>query len=150
MVEKLPISDFIWRSLTKQQIEEYDAAGDTGYFVECDLTIPNELHDKFNCFPIAAEPLEITEKIASPKSLEILKGRTQNELPTGSKRKLPFPDDQKVKKFSCVKLAPNPFSKEKVYLSYPESTVVYTGRSSARGYIQSSAIQAGKLIIYNS
>ena len=96
MVEKLPISDFIWRSLTKQQIEEYDAAGDTGYFVECDLSIPNELHDKFNCFPIAAEPLEITEKIASPKSLEILKGRTQNEVPTGSKRKLPFPDDQKV------------------------------------------------------
>ena len=117
MVEKLPISNFAWTSLTKQQIMEYDPDSDTGYFVECDLSIPSELHDKFNCFPIAAEPLKVTEKIASKKSLEIRSKRYQryniedNDLLSHSGVKA-----KKAKieqKFSCTKLAPNLFTKSK-------------------------------------
>ena len=127
MVEKLPVSDFVWTSLSQQQIRDYDPESNIGYFVECDLSIPNELHDKFNCFPIAAEPLNITEKIASSKSLEIrAKRKPQAEVPEelqdtalpGDKRELPFnnPPAKKIKtdlKFSCIKLAPNLLPKSK-------------------------------------
>ena len=27
--------------------------GEKGYFVECDLSVPKELHDKFNGYPLA-------------------------------------------------------------------------------------------------
>ncbi|MCP4458319.1 MAG: hypothetical protein GY816_09905, partial [Cytophagales bacterium] len=69
MVEKQPVSDFKWTIITKEEIEQYDTTSDTGCFVEVDLEIPNNLHDKFNCFPVAPEPLEVTEKIASERSL---------------------------------------------------------------------------------
>ena len=130
MVEKLPVSDFIWCSLTKQQVRDYNPESDTGYFIECDLSIPNELHDKFNCFPVAAEPLTITESVASPKSLKIRSKRYQRRIlndpeeseessaKIGVKRKLPSlePEPKKVKleqAFSCTKLAPNLLPKSK-------------------------------------
>ena len=80
MVEKLPISGFKWSTLTLDEIKNYNTNSDVGYFVEVDLTIPDELHDKFNCFPLAPEPLDITENVASPKSLEIRSKRTEKEI----------------------------------------------------------------------
>ncbi len=79
MVEKQPVSDFKWSTLTKDQIVNYDSKSEIGYLVEVDLSIPDALHDKFNCFPIAPEPLEITEKVASPKSLDLRRKRRQIE-----------------------------------------------------------------------
>ena len=113
MVEKLPISDFTWTTLTKQQIQEYDPESETGYLVECDLSFPNEVHDKFNCFPIAAEPLEITQNVASPKSLEIRSKRHQETIVEETS---PDPKPKRAKieqKFSCIKLAPNLLPKSK-------------------------------------
>ena len=129
LLEKQPISNFTWSSLTKEDIINYDHNSDIGYFVECDLSIPNNLHDKFNCFPIAAEPLEITEKNASPKSLEIRKKRRErrviieapvdDRLQAGTKHKLskkgPEPKRRKLvpETFASTKLAPNLLPKHK-------------------------------------
>ena len=97
MVQKQPYSGFRWfdKPLTETEIMNWDVDGDYGCFVEVDLVVPDNLHDKFNCFPLAAEHLEITEEVASPTSLAIRKKRE------GSKH------------FSSTKLAPNLLPKKK-------------------------------------
>ena len=98
MVQKQPISGFKWleRSLTEKEIMSWDVDGQYGCFVEADLTIPPSLHDKFSDYPLAPEPLTITEEIASPTSLMIRKKR-----------------NGKSEKFASEKLAPNLFAKTK-------------------------------------
>ena len=129
MVEKLPISGFDWTTISSDDIKNYNADGSIGYFVEVDLVIPNEHHEKFNCFPIAPEPLDITHEVASPKSLDIRRKRRRvvnlveepSDFPllrAGQKHKLPTigPEPKKAKidlPFSCIKLAPNLLPKTK-------------------------------------
>ena len=98
MIQKQPISGFKWleKPLTEEQILTWDVDGKYGCFVEVDLEIPPSLHDKFNDYPLAPEPLTITEGIASPTSLAIRKKR-----------------NGKSEKFSSEKLAPNLFAKNK-------------------------------------
>ena len=98
----MPISSFAWRKqpLTQAEIEQWDTDGDYGCFVEVDISIPPELHEKFNCYPILAEPLEINEQMISPASMEIRKKRLQER---GGKQI----------KFSSTKLAPNLLPKKK-------------------------------------
>ena len=97
MVQKQPFSCFTWLNTpsSEKQILEWDVDGDYGCFLEVDLVVPNELHDKFNCFPLAAEHMEITEKIASATSLAIRKKREGSSS------------------FSSTKLAPNLLPKQK-------------------------------------
>ena len=53
MSQKLPEKEFEWfEGLTEQDIRNY-TDGEFGYFVECDLKYPNELHDKHNDYPLA-------------------------------------------------------------------------------------------------
>ena len=75
MVQKQPISEFKWlgRALSEEDIMAWDVDGEYGCFVEVDLIIPPSLHDKFSDYPLAPEPLTITEEIASPTSLLIRK-----------------------------------------------------------------------------
>ena len=50
---------------------------DTGYFVECDLHYPKELHDTHNNYPLAVEQKEIMKNELSPYQLNQLE--THNE-----------------------------------------------------------------------
>ena len=90
---------------------------------------------KFNCFPIAPENIDITEKLASPKSLEIRRKRNQREAPRedprengGGKIKVPknkarvtpYPLPKIAtggEKFSNKKLAPNLLPKKNIYVT---------------------------------
>ena len=106
MVSKMPIAEFEWSSLTEDDVRNYNPDGDYGYFVECDITIPDSLHSKFNDYPIAPEPLEINETNSSPKSLEIRAKRFSTEDNPSKRRKI-------EQSFSSVKLAPNLYPKTK-------------------------------------
>ena len=100
MVQKQPVSDFKWtdRLRSREEITNYNPNGKHGYFLEVDISTPEEIHDKFNCYPIIPEPLEINEKMASPMSLKICGKRNG------------VSDLEKLK-FSSTKLAPNLFPK---------------------------------------
>jgi hypothetical protein len=55
MCEKLPYKDFRWSKLTKDEISNYNADGDEGCFIECDLEYPEELFNLHNDYPLAPE-----------------------------------------------------------------------------------------------
>lgn len=68
-VFKLPQKDF--RFLTEKEKDEIDwvsvdLTGDLGYFVECDLLYPPEIHDQTMSFPLCPENVEITFDMLSP------------------------------------------------------------------------------------
>jgi hypothetical protein len=56
-----------------------------GYFVECDLDYPKELHDAHNEYPLAPERFRVTEKMLSEKQREIHSAYTFNRSTTYSK-----------------------------------------------------------------
>ena len=111
----MPISDFKWlkKSWNREEILNYNPEGAFGHFLEVDISTPEQLHDKFNCYPIMPEPLDITKKLASPKSLEIRRKR-YSDLENLKKRQ-GNSDSEKLKQqtFSSIKLAPNLFPKQK-------------------------------------
>ena len=43
----------------------------TGYFVECDLEYPPELHDSHNDYPLAPERVAVTPSVLSEKQVEV-------------------------------------------------------------------------------
>jgi len=67
-INKLPLKDFRWLSST--DIYSFDVHqnldGEKGYFLECDLHYPSELHEWHSNFPLAPEILEITFDNLSP------------------------------------------------------------------------------------
>ena len=73
MMETLPIGKFRWLTsdeiatkLTLKKIKQLNPKGKYGYFIECDLTIPNELHDYMNDFPMAPQKMKVTKQMMSP------------------------------------------------------------------------------------
>ncbi len=67
----LPEKDFQWQEgLTEQDIVNY-VEGDTGYFVECDLEYPQELHDKHNDYPLAPVKTCVKADMLSPHTKEL-------------------------------------------------------------------------------
>lgn len=71
-MEKLPYKDF--RFLSQNEVEEFDFSqdfnGDKGYFVECDLEYPKNLHKRHSNFPLAAEMLQVEFDHLSPYAQE--------------------------------------------------------------------------------
>jgi hypothetical protein len=69
-MQKLPHKDFRW--LTEKEIKTFDLNsdfdGDKGYFIECDLHYPEELHRQHSNLPLAPEMLEVTFDNLSPFS----------------------------------------------------------------------------------
>ena len=68
MIEQLPLCDF--RFLDDHEIQSFDVMsldprGNTGYFVDCDLEYPVELHYQHNDLPLCPSHLEITREILS-------------------------------------------------------------------------------------
>ena len=74
MSESLPTGEFKWLGE-----EEFSAINwltqkddqDIGYFVECDLDYPKELHDLHNDYPLAAERLAIADELLSETQRDV-------------------------------------------------------------------------------
>ena len=74
MIEQLPLCDF--RFLDNDEIRSFDVMsldpqGNTGFFVECDLEYPPELHDQHNDLPLCPSHLEITREILSDVTIQL-------------------------------------------------------------------------------
>ena len=68
MSESLPTKDFTWLTENEWNGIDWLAQADDqelGYFIECDLNYPRELHDLHNDYPLAAEKLEVKETMLS-------------------------------------------------------------------------------------
>lgn len=67
-LQKLPIRDFRW--LSNDEITDFNLYQDTedlkGYFVECDIHYPSNLHEKHSNFPLCPEILEVNYDNLSP------------------------------------------------------------------------------------
>ena len=69
--QKLPIGGFEWvKYFTINDILTYDMNRNVGYFVECDISIPDEYHDYLNKMPPCPESLIINEKLISNATKE--------------------------------------------------------------------------------
>ena len=106
MSQKLPFSNFEWCQITEDEIQCFEPSSDVGYVVEIDLTVPEELHDYFNDYPPAPEPLEIRDDMISPISSSIGSNRGYN------------------KRFKSTKLAPNLLDKRK-YICHIRNLQLY-------------------------
>ena len=97
MIQKVPVGGFKWhlKPMTLEDILKYDVEGSKGCFLEVSLEVPEELHSKFNCYPLAPEHLKITDEMISPTTANI---REKRGHPAH---------------FASTKLAPNLLPKEK-------------------------------------
>ena len=75
MSQHLPTSKFQWcvpsDELLQKILTQPDDA-DTGYMVECDLSVPTEFHDRLNDYPPAPERVTITESMMSPYQRDLI------------------------------------------------------------------------------
>lgn len=79
MSMNLPYGGYRW--LSESELDHFNSdfikaqtsEQDTGYFVECDLEYPSDLHWQHNDFPVACESMKITEKDLSPYMKQCLK-----------------------------------------------------------------------------
>ena len=70
----LPQSDFNWvrkDEIVKFNWEQQTEDQDTGYFVECELDYPAELHDIHNDYPLAPERFQVDVDMLSNKQMEL-------------------------------------------------------------------------------
>ena len=109
MHEPLPLNEYKW--LTNEEIAFIDwnkQKNDQyyGYFVECDLDYPAELHDKHNDFPLAPERLEVNVEMLSEHQITIRKAYSM------------------PKNMQAVKLIPNLMNKTK-YLCHYRNLIFY-------------------------
>ena len=81
MSQPMPSGDFVWMMEEdyvdldwQQQTEDQD----TGYFVECDLDYPEEVHDEHNDYPLAPERLNVEVEMLSVTQVELYKHYTFN------------------------------------------------------------------------
>ena len=74
MSQYLPTHGFEWVSNVSNFSEDfiktmkYDS--NTGYFIECDLSYPEHLHDYHNEFPLCPEHVKVNEEDLSPYQRE--------------------------------------------------------------------------------
>lgn len=76
MRQKLPIGSFEWvKFISINDILNYDMNGDIGYFIECDIIIPNDVHEYLNDLPPCPESLVINEELISNVTKEARRAR---------------------------------------------------------------------------
>ena len=79
MKQELPYGDFTWLSkedierlngnLSKEAVKGWIASlneNGCGAFVECNLKVPEHLHDRFNSYPPAPEKCKVKKEDISP------------------------------------------------------------------------------------
>ncbi|XP_065196465.1 uncharacterized protein LOC135827957 [Sycon ciliatum] len=69
MSQPLPVSDFCFEAVTDDLLEtvlDHPMDSSTGYMVECDLRIPDGVHDMMNDYPLAPEKMKVTRDMLSP------------------------------------------------------------------------------------
>jgi len=104
MSQYLPSGSYEWNNnMSLDNILNTPDNNDIGYIIECDLHIPEELHDYMSCYPPAVEntsfkPSPYMEKIAR---------KFEN-----------IPEDKEVKQSKINKLIPNLCNKTKYVLHY--------------------------------
>ena len=102
MSEPLPYDEFKWMSAA--DCADIDWTAQTvdqlyGYFVECDLHYPDQLHDQHNDYPLAPERLTVEDYLLSDKQVG-LRG------------------EYTISHTASSKLIPNFFDKTKIMLHY--------------------------------
>jgi len=89
MCRKLPVSGFKWQSpdnlLTVSEIMAWDPDGDTGYFVECDVRLKPEDHDRFNDLPPFPESLVVQDSMVSGATRKAMERRGVNSVAPSKK-----------------------------------------------------------------
>jgi hypothetical protein len=103
MSQPLPYAGFRWVPESEFATIEWtslDFDAPLGYFIECDLDYPVELHDEHNDYPLAPERVTITEKMLGDKQREIHAHYSFNRTT------------------ACSKLVPNLFAKSRYCLHY--------------------------------
>jgi hypothetical protein len=91
---QLPHKEFEWfptENFTEDMVRNYDPNSDVGYYVECDLGYPKELHDAHSDYPLGPTRQCVTAEMLSPHCQKLY--RHVYEL--GPNKKLP---DEKVEK----------------------------------------------------
>ncbi len=71
MVRSLPVGDFKWEEVDGFDLTSKDEDDERGFILEVDLKVPEELHEKFKSYPLAAESMVITDDMLSPYQLEL-------------------------------------------------------------------------------
>ncbi len=101
MSQTLPHHSFKWLIEAQwQQIDWTTLTADraTGYFVECDLDYPPELHQLHNDYPLAPERLEITAEMLSTPQVHIRRKYSMNRATTSTKL---VPNLLNKRKYTC-------------------------------------------------
>ena len=102
MSEPLPYDDFKWLLPEEFEYIDWTAQHDdqeVGYFVECDLHYPDELHDEHNDYPLAPERIVVEDHLLSDDQHGLREHYTISHSATS-------------------KLIPNFFDKTKMLLHY--------------------------------
>ncbi|XP_065188224.1 uncharacterized protein LOC135818999 [Sycon ciliatum] len=76
MSQHLPVSHFEWCPPTRELLDSILTQADDaslGYMIECDLTVPDHLHDLLNDYPPAPEKMTISEEMLSPYQRDLMK-----------------------------------------------------------------------------
>ena len=83
MTKLLPIGGYRWiekeggeeelKDFVLDEIMRKDVDGPVGYFIDCDITYPDELHFAHNEFPLCPEKRVVTEAELSPFQLGLMK-----------------------------------------------------------------------------
>ena len=86
MSQKLPTGNFEWiENVDADWIKSVDVENETGYFVECDLHYPIELHDTHNNYPLAVEQRGILKTELSPYQQDQLLTHHEKHCETNKK-----------------------------------------------------------------
>ena len=102
MSQPLPYDEFTWMSEAECQQVDWLAQTDDqpyGYFVECDLHYPDELHNHHNDYPLAAERIVVEDCLLS---------ETQENIR----------ERYAISHAATAKLIPNFFDKKKMLIHY--------------------------------
>ena len=89
MVQYLPTGEFRFVPKTEWNLDEIlttPADAEYGYFIECDLSYPDLLHDKFNDYPPA--PVKKRPDNLSPFQTNMIRERVQAMKPDLDKEKI--------------------------------------------------------------
>ena len=99
MSQPLPYKNIKFdKEITIDQVLETSDESETGYYIECDLHFPEELHDKFKEFPPCPENLEPNVEWFSDFQNELCKTLdliNTKELYSGSNKLVPHLFDHK-------------------------------------------------------